>query len=96
MQTDTIEAIGIDEQGSLWVKPSAATFPYIYREAMEVHWDPKRQCLYSPRPREWSYGVWFKQITEAAREQGVELRIEQTTLWSGIDADLQTAISGHA
>jgi hypothetical protein len=60
MQTDTIEAIGIDESGSLWVKPAVATFPHIYREAMEVYWDAERLCLYSPEPREWSYAAWFK------------------------------------
>jgi len=53
MQTDLIEAVGIDESGSLWVKPATATFPYIYREAMEVHRDAERACLYSPKPRKW-------------------------------------------
>ena len=93
MQTDTIEAVGIDEQGSLWVKPATATFPYIYREAMEVHWDAKRLCLYSPKPREWSYIAWFKHIKAAAREQGIELKLGKTTSWSRIDSELQQAIA---
>lgn len=36
MRTELIEAVGIDEGGSPWVKPVAAAFPLIYREAMEV------------------------------------------------------------
>ncbi|WP_310496823.1 hypothetical protein [Sandarakinorhabdus sp.] len=94
MLTDTIEAVGIDEGGSLWVKPAAATFPLIYREAMEVHWDAERLRLYSPKPREWSYGAWFKQIRAAAREQGVELQLGPATTWSGIDPELQQAFAG--
>jgi hypothetical protein len=96
MRTDSIEAIGIDEGGSLWVKPAAATFPFIYRESMDVHWDADRLRLYSPKPREWSYVVWFRQIRNAAREQGVELELGQNTSWSGIDPELQQAIANSA
>jgi hypothetical protein len=93
MQTDAIEAIGIDDGGSLWVKPATATFPYICREAMEVHWDAPRPCLYSPKLREWPYAAWFKQIRDAAREQGVDLRLAPETAWAGIDPELQQAIA---
>lgn len=93
MRTDAIEAVGIDESGSLWVKPATATFPYIYREAMQVHWDAERLRLYSPNPREWSYVEWFKRIRDAAREHGVELALEKTTSWSGIDPELRRAFA---
>jgi hypothetical protein len=93
LRTDTIEAIGIDASGSLWVKPAVEAFPHIYREAMEVHWDAQRLCLYSPKPREWSYEAWFQQITEAARQQGVELKIDQSTVWLGIQPALQQAMT---
>jgi len=73
MRADEIEAVGIEGNGSLWVKPATSTFPFIYREAMEVHWDDERRCLYSPKPREWSYLRWFRQIRDAARDQGTEL-----------------------
>lgn len=92
MLTDAIEAIGIDEKGSLWVKPATHTFPLIWREAMEVHWDGERRCLYGPKPRKWSYIDWFTQIRDAACEQGVVLELTETTSWSGIDAELQKAI----
>jgi Integron Cassette Protein Hfx_Cass5 len=96
MRTDTIEAVGIDGGGSLWVKPTSATFPLIYREAMEVHWDAERLRLYSPKPREWSYGVWFKQIRDAAREQGVELQLGPSTTWSGVDPELQQTMKADS
>ncbi|OYW16526.1 MAG: hypothetical protein B7Z39_00665 [Novosphingobium sp. 12-64-8] len=93
MQTDMIEAVGIDENGSLWLKPATATFPFIYREAMEVHWDPQRRCLYGPRPREWPYAAWFRQIRDAAREQGVDLRLDRTTSWTRVDPELRQAFA---
>jgi hypothetical protein len=92
LRTDAIEAVGIDEQGSLWVKPAKSTFPYIYREAMEVHWDHGRRCLFSPVPREWSYGRWFQQIVAAAREQGVSLEATPTTVWSNINGELRSEL----
>ncbi len=96
MRTDTIEEIGIDDGGALWIKPATATFPYIYREAMDVHWDAERLHLHSPKPRDWSYVDWFKQIRAAAYEQGVELRLEQTTSWLNIDANLKQTIAASA
>ena len=96
MQTDQIEAVGIDESGSLWVKPATATFPYVYREAMEVSWDVERHCFFSPKPREWPYIRWFTQIRDAARAQGVELVTGPTTTWHGLDADLKQAMSDLA
>jgi hypothetical protein len=93
MRTDTIEAVGINDQGSLWVKPATATFPFIYREAKEVHWDAQRLYLYSPKPREWTYIDWFEQIRDAAAEQGVKLTIETTTSWSNIEPALREGIT---
>jgi hypothetical protein len=40
METDSIAEIAIDEVGRLCVRPSTASFPFTWREAMEVHWDP--------------------------------------------------------
>jgi Integron Cassette Protein Hfx_Cass5 len=92
MQTDWIEAVGIDESGSLWVKPATARFPYVYREALQVNWDAERCRLFVPKPREWSYIRWFSQIRDAARAQGVELIVEAGTSWHGLEAELRQAI----
>jgi hypothetical protein len=92
MRTDEIKGIGIDEDGVLWVKPATTTFPYIYREAMDVRWDEQRQCLYSHKPRDWSYVDWFIRIREAAKEQGVALVFGSITCWSNIDGNLKTSM----
>jgi len=98
MKTDLIAALGIAEDGSLWVKPSTTSFPMIYREAMEVHWDEKEQRLFGAKPRpnpelDFSKLQWFQQIAAAAREQGVELTIGDTTIWSNIPPELQSQIA---
>jgi hypothetical protein len=92
MQTDAIEAVGIDDKGSLWVKPATQAFRYIYREGMVVHWDEARRCLYAPNRPEWTYVKWFTQIRKAAREQSVDLTLRPTTSWSNIDAQLRDGI----
>ncbi|RYG87674.1 MAG: hypothetical protein EON59_06735 [Alphaproteobacteria bacterium] len=92
MKTDKIVEVGIDGEGSLWVKPADARFPYIYREAMEVGWDGNRQCLFSPRPREWSYVDWFRQILAGAKAQRTTLLLDTHTQWRAIDADLKKEI----
>ena len=94
MRSDEIEAVGIDDDGSLWVKPATCTFPFIYRAGVEVNWDDRRHCLYAPKPREWSYSKWFRQIIDAAQsEYGTELRIVPTTFWSNVAASLRQEIS---
>jgi hypothetical protein len=86
MDRDSIEAVEIDEAGRLHVIPLSQNFPLIYREAMEVSWDPNRRSLHSPKPREWSYARWYEQIVAAAREQGWELRPTSATNWINVDA----------
>jgi hypothetical protein len=85
MRQDTIAKIEIDADGKLHIVPATSSFPYIYREAMEVHWDAGRRSLYSPKPRDWSYCRWLQQIIAAAREQGVSLNLSPTTEWLNID-----------
>lgn len=95
MQSDEIVEVGIDEQGSLYVQPRATKFPLIYREAMEVGWDQQRQRLFSPKPREWSYVQWFRQLREGAKEQGVLLQLVPTTTWSNVPADVRQDIEAN-
>jgi hypothetical protein len=96
MRQDTIAKIEIDAEGKLYIVPVSSSFPYIYREAMEVRWDAERRSLYSPKPRDWSYCRWLQQIVAAAREQGVSLSFSPTTEWLNIDqaakAELEQAI----
>ena len=92
MERDAIAAVEIDELGRLHVRPASREFPYVYREAMEVHWDPQRRTLHSPPPSEWSYVRWFRQILAAAREQSCELHLSDDTRWSNVPPDTQAAL----
>jgi hypothetical protein len=95
-RSDLISEVGIDEQGRLYVVPSTHQFTMIYREAMEVHWDTKRNALYGPKPREWSYRDWFAQIIAAAHSQGVDLKLSNTTMWIAISEEDQREFSKAA
>ena len=96
MSLDVIKEVGIDADGRLRVRPGSERFPGIYREAMEVGWDATGNFLFSPKPREWSYLDWFRQILEAARIHGCELRVSDETLWSDIDPELVVQMRAHA
>jgi hypothetical protein len=75
------------------VTPLSATFPYIYREAMEVGWDASGKFLFSPIPKEWSYGRWFQQIIYSTKEQGCELVLSATTVWKGVPDSVRQEIA---
>jgi hypothetical protein len=92
---DAIAEIGIDTEQRLYVKPTEATFPYIYRESMEVHWDAERVYLRGPPPRKWSYFIWFQQILKAVNEQGCQLYIKSDTAWVNVPSDVREAIDGQ-
>ena len=92
MQFDVIEAVGIDPNGSFWVRPSKTMFPMIYREAREVQWDLAQRRLYTPKPREWTYADWFRHVLSSVKEQGTDLRLTSETEWVGIDSALRQKI----
>jgi hypothetical protein len=88
VREDHISEVGIDDAGSLFDRPATESLPDIFREAMEVGWDPESGRLFSPRPREWSYPDWFRQMVNAAKEQGVLLRTTPLTLWTNVPDEL--------
>ena len=92
MKRDTIAQVEIDGEGRLHVTPTVHSFPYIYREAMEVHWDAESGSLHSPKPREWSYSRWFQQLLTAAAVQGCELHLAADTRWLNIDPGLKAEL----
>ena len=69
MTTDQIIEIGIDHEDRLYIRPEKQTFEYIYRAAAEVGWDNKEKVLFSPKPREWSYYVWYRHILDIAKDE---------------------------
>jgi len=92
MENDNILEIGINSNEGLYIKPTLLKFPYMYREAMEVHWDEKENYLYGPKPRKWSYLDWYKQIQAAAKEQSGNLLITKETGWVNIPESLKLEI----
>jgi len=96
MDIDQVATIEIDHDGRLHISPATREFPYIYREAMEVSWDPNKRSLYSPRPREWGYGRWLQQILGAAAAQGVKLLVVPGTEWIDVPANIREELSEAA
>lgn len=89
MEQDAIAAIEIDHTGRLHVVPASRSCPYIYREAMDVHWDSQRRSFHSPELRSWPYSRWFQQILAAAREQGVNLKLSGDTRWLNVEPGIK-------
>jgi Integron Cassette Protein Hfx_Cass5 len=96
MTIDEIVEVRIDGGGKLLVRPQVGTFPYIYRAAMEVGWDPDNRTLFGPKPREWSYLRWFQQIVATVEgEYGVRLVITPQTTWTNIPDALRAEIEAE-
>ncbi len=93
MIKDTIKRVEIDETGRLLVYPSTQTFPMIYREGVEVHWDDALRALYSPKPREWSYGKWFRHILDTAGTLELADQTDWRNIGPALKADLLEAAS---
>ena len=89
MEVDQITEIGIDDQEQLYVAPKCARFPFIYREAMEVHWNEEKKILHSPKPRQWSYADWLRQILSAAEKQAIQLKATPETSWRNVSSSLK-------
>ena len=85
MNADPIAEVAIDDEGRLCIVPSTNTYPMIYREAVEVHWDATGRFLFAPKPREWSYLDWFKHIVDVAGG----LVLSRDTRWTNVPDDLR-------
>jgi hypothetical protein len=95
MMRDQITDVEIDVEGRLRLRPLKADLPHVWRAALEVCWDPATRTLYSPRPREWTYPTWFRQIVAAtADEYGVRLALSPDTRWSNVPPDIRAEIEG--
>ena len=94
MTIDSIAEVGIDEKRQLFARPSTAAFPYIYREAVDIHWEPNRAYLHATEPRDWTYLQCFQAIIGAAALQGYDLQLTTSTAWTNVPEDLRLEI-GH-
>jgi hypothetical protein len=94
MIDDAIDQVEIRADGRLFVKPATQNFSLIYRAALEVGWDPASRSLFGPKPREWTYPMWFGQILAAAEtEYGVRLSLTSQTSWMNIPDQLRAEIA---
>ena len=65
----------------------------IYRSATEVHWDNNENFLYSPKPRDWTYLDWYKQIVSSIlAEYKCKLTITADKKWVAISDVLRNNI----
>jgi hypothetical protein len=95
MHIDGIKEVGIDNKGRLYVAPKSDTFPMIYREAMEVHWDVQGCYLFAPPPPRSELATpifWYRQIIKAAKEQSCHLQLRPDTNWLNIPETLKAEI----
>jgi uncharacterized protein YllA (UPF0747 family) len=69
MKNEAIAEIGIDAERQLYVRPTAATFPHIYRAGVQIHWDDKRAALITPAPQNVSYSDWFARLILAVFDE---------------------------
>ncbi|WP_374950470.1 hypothetical protein [Mucilaginibacter sp.] len=93
---DNIKEIRIDKLERLCVMPDEQNFSFIWRSAMEVHWDEKGKFLYSPKPREWSYFDWYRQILDATKDEyGCCLVLTNETSWIDIPIALKEQILSY-
>ena len=92
---DTISEIGIDNQKRLYIKPKEEKFALIYRTATEVHWAHKGNFLYSPKPKDWTYLDWYRQIIGVVEtECNCKLLLTDKTIWVNVPTDLKAQIIG--
>ena len=89
MVSDFIDEIGIDADRRIYLRPRQQTFPYIYREAIDIHWEPQTRRLRSSVPREWSYLQWFQHIVCGS---GVDFRLAPDCSFATIPDDLRLSI----
>ena len=93
MTTDNIMEIGIDNKERIYIKPETEHFEFIYRAAAEVGWDDKEHFLYSPKPKEWTYFDWYRQIIMATKDEyGCQLVLTDKTQWTNIPNELKDQI----
>lgn len=93
---EQIKEIGIDNSDRLYIVPAKQNFSMIWRSAAEVHWNPDKKCLYSPKPREWSYYKWYCHIISMVKiDYSCKLYVSENTIWTNIPQSLKDQIQGE-
>ena len=99
MKSIEVMEIKISEAGELLVKPAVnpdKICRFVYRAAMEVDWDEESQSFICPKPREWTYFDWYKQVVAATvSELGILLKVTSGTVWTNVPREFQEQISNY-
>ena len=94
--TKSIEEVGLDTQGHLFVRPIATSpdeFAFIWRDASGIRWNRELQTLHAAEPERWQAAELYRQIIAAvSREYGLRLMATSNTVWTRIPVELRTAI----
>jgi hypothetical protein len=95
-RTELIAEIGIDISERLYIVPTKQEFSMIWRSAAEVHWNLDKKCLYSPKPRKWSYYKWYCHIISMVKiDYSCKLYVSENTIWTNIPQSLKCQIEGN-
>ena len=93
IDNDNINEIGIDDKDGIYIKPENAKFPLIYRSASGVHWDDRKNILYTTNQSGWTHLEWYKQITGVIRDEyNYELLLTDKTIWTNVSNELKKEI----
>lgn len=93
MNSDAINELWIDTNGSICVRPESKTFEHINRSPMGIAWNSSEGFLYPEDPGSLSHLEWFRQILIAVRsEYGCDLHLTLGTSWSNIEMSTRDAI----
>jgi hypothetical protein len=89
MECCLILTVLIADSGRLEVYPKNRTFELVNKIGLDIHWDAKFKCLYSPHPKDRDYVAWFKQVIAAVDiEYGCTLLTDDTTNWTNLSPDM--------
>jgi hypothetical protein len=89
MISDLINEIGIDEERRIYLQPHQTNFPQIYREGIDLHWEPLTRRLRSSVPRDWSYLQWFQHLVTGS---GVDFTLSPSVTFTAVPDDLRELI----
>lgn len=90
---DNIIEIGIDDKDGIYIKPENAKFPLIFRSASGVHWDDRKNILYTTNQSGWTHLEWYKQIIGVIRDEyNYEFLLTDKTIWTNVSNELKKEI----
>lgn len=93
MSTYLITKVKIDDLERLLIFVKGTSYSLIWRSATGVNWDKQLNALYSEKPREWSYLMWFNHIRAVVKaECSDDLQISGETLFENIPDNLHSEI----